>query len=106
MNKTEVNLVGFEIVSYAGEARSKLLNAINEARNGNFDVSDQLIEEARESLIKSHNAQTKALSAEASGEDLELGFIMVHGQDHLMTTLLLSDIVQHLINIYRKDHNS
>ncbi|RLP92477.1 PTS lactose transporter subunit IIA, partial [Geobacillus stearothermophilus] len=25
MNKTEVNLVGFEIVSYAGEARSKLL---------------------------------------------------------------------------------
>lgn len=106
MNKTEVNLVGFEIVSYAGEARSKLLNAINEARNGNFDASDQLIEEARESLNKAHNAQTKVLSAEASGEDLELGFIMVHGQDHLMTTLLLSDIVQHLINIYRKDHNS
>ena len=29
------------------------------------------------------------MQAEATGDDVELGFIMVHAQDHLMTTLLL-----------------
>ncbi|WP_161945236.1 PTS lactose/cellobiose transporter subunit IIA, partial [Bacillus cereus] len=49
-----------------------------------------------------HNSQTQILAAEAGGESVELGFIMVHAQDHLMTTLLLSDIVEHLIEIYTK----
>ena len=42
------------------------------------------------------------LAAEASGETIEVGFIMVHAQDHLMTTLLLKDVIQHLFNIYKK----
>ncbi len=32
MNKEEVSMVGFEIVAFAGEARSKLLQAVNEAK--------------------------------------------------------------------------
>ena len=29
MNREEVGMIGFEIVSYAGEARSQLLEALN-----------------------------------------------------------------------------
>ena len=32
MNKDEVGMIGFEIVAYAGEARSKLLDALNKAK--------------------------------------------------------------------------
>lgn len=102
MNKEEVNMVGFEIVAFAGEARSKLLEAIKEAEKGNFETSEQLVKEARESLTEAHNSQTKILASEAGGDEIEIGFIMVHAQDHLMTTLLLSDIVEHLINMYKK----
>ncbi|MCE4147363.1 PTS lactose/cellobiose transporter subunit IIA, partial [Bacillus velezensis] len=35
------------------------------------------------------------------GKDMELGFIFVHGQDHLMTTLLLRDLIQDFIELYR-----
>lgn len=41
------------------------------------------------------------LAKEAQGEDIELGLIMIHGQDHLMTTILLKDVIEHLMNIYR-----
>ncbi|WP_114167511.1 PTS lactose/cellobiose transporter subunit IIA [Exiguobacterium sp. TNDT2] len=102
MNKEEVSMVGFEIVAFAGEARSKLLQAVNEAKKGNLDAAEGLVKEAKESLTEAHNSQTQILAAEAGGESIELGFIMVHAQDHLMTTLLLSDIVEHLIDIYTK----
>ena len=102
MNKEDVTMVGFEIVAFAGEARSKLLEAVQEAKSGNFETSEKLIKEAKESLTEAHNSQTKVLAAEAGGESVEIGFIMVHAQDHLMTTLLLSDIVEHLIEVYTR----
>ena len=52
-------------------------------------------------MAKAHNAQTQLLAQEAGGEDLELGFIFVHGQDHLMTTLLLRDLITDFIELYK-----
>ena len=36
MNKEEVQLLGFEIVAYAGDARSKLIEELKAAENGYF----------------------------------------------------------------------
>lgn len=105
MDKKEVAMKGFEIVAYSGEARSKYLEAIrNVENNGSEEKTQQLIEEGNNSLNQAHNTQTELLAKEAGGEDIELGFIFVHGQDHLMTTILLKDIVGHLMNIYKKDN--
>ncbi|MBL1227781.1 PTS lactose/cellobiose transporter subunit IIA [Enterococcus sp. BWB1-3] len=102
MNKEEVAMIGFEVVAFAGEARSKLIEALGEAEKGNFDVADRLVEEANTSLVEAHKSQTQMLAAEARGESIEVGFIMVHAQDHLMTTMLLKDTIKHLFNIYKK----
>lgn len=102
MNREETNSLGFEIVAYAGDARSKLLNAIKEAQKENKEKSDNLIEDAKKDLNEAHKVQTTMLSAEARGEVEDIGLSMIHGQDHLMTTLLLSDIVGHLCSMYYK----
>ncbi len=39
---------------------------------------------------------------EASGEDLDYSVTMMHGQDHLMTTILLKDLMHHLIELYKR----
>lgn len=101
MNREEVTLLGFEIVAYAGDARSKLLEALKAAEAGDFAKADSLVEEAGSCIAEAHHAQTSLLTKEASGENLELGIIMIHGQDHLMTTVLLKDLIHHLINIYK-----
>ncbi|WP_315459560.1 PTS lactose/cellobiose transporter subunit IIA [uncultured Streptococcus sp.] len=103
MNKEEVTMLGFEIVALAGDARSKILDALNLAEEGKFDEAEEMIEEANKVLVAAHNSQTDMLAKEASGEDIALGLIMMHGQDHLMTTVLLKDLIHHLINIYKKD---
>jgi len=103
MNKQELGMLGFEIVAYAGDARSSLMTLLKEVRSGNFDNVDKYLEEADQNLNLAHNSQTKILAQEASGEDLELGFIFVHGQDHLMTTLLLRELVQDFVELYKKN---
>lgn len=101
MDKKELQMLGFEIVAYSGDARSTLLQLLKEVRSGNFDNVDKAIKDVDENLAKAHNTQTQMLSQEAGGEDLELGFIFVHGQDHLMTTLLLRDLITDFIELYK-----
>ncbi len=102
MNKEELTMISFEIVSYAGDARSKLLLALEKAKQGLFEECDALIVAANECLVSAHNAQMDVMQAEANGQDVEMGFIMVHAQDHLMTSLLFKDIIGSLIDVYRK----
>lgn len=97
----EMTNVSFEIVAYSGDARSKLLLALQKTKAGELDEARALVSEAQECLNDAHRAQTSLLTAEARGESLEIGFISVHAQDHLMTTLLLKDIISTLFDIYR-----
>ncbi len=101
MTKEEASMIGFEIVAYSGDARSKLLVAVEKAKQNNFDECQKLIDEANECLNDAHRAQTELLQMEARGENIEISFITVHAQDHLMTTILLKDIINNLLDIYR-----
>ncbi len=102
MTKEELSLVGFEIVAYSGDARSTLLALLKEMRNGNFDNVEEKLKEADENINLAHQSQTKILQQEASGEDMEMGFIFIHGQDHLMTTILLRDIIEDFVSLYQE----
>ena len=102
MNREEVALLGFEIVAYAGDARSKLLEALKAAEKGDFDKADALVEEANACIADAHHAQTILLTKEAAGEDIAYSITMIHGQDHLMTTILLKDLMHHLIELYKR----
>lgn len=105
MNREEMTLLGFEIVAFAGEARSKLLEALKAAQTGEFDRATKLVLEAESSIAEAHKAQTSLLQKEATGADLAFSVTMMHGQDHLMTTLLLKDLMQHFIELYKKGAN-
>lgn len=102
MTKEELSMVGFEIVAYSGDARSTLLALLKEMRAGNFENVEEKLKEADENINLAHQSQTKILQQEASGEDMEMGFIFIHGQDHLMTTILLRDIVDDFISLYQE----
>ncbi|MBF1712478.1 MAG: PTS lactose/cellobiose transporter subunit IIA [Streptococcus intermedius] len=103
MNREEITLLGFEIVAYAGDARSKLLEALNAAQKGEFEQAEKLVKEADICIADAHCAQTDLLTKEAAGEDLAYSVTMMHGQDHLMTTLLLKDLMKHFIELYKKE---
>ena len=105
MTKDELSMVGFEIVAYSGDARSTLLSLLKEMRAGNFENVEEKLKEADENINLAHQSQTKILQQEARGEDMEMGFIFIHGQDHLMTNSLLRDIVDDFTHLYEERGN-
>lgn len=102
LTRQDIGMIGFEIVAYSGDARSSLLEAIKCAKRGEFDKIDDLVKDAQENLNIAHAKQTEMLALDAQGKELEIGFIMIHAQDHLMTSILLKDIVYDLCEIYKK----
>ncbi|MCO4337929.1 PTS lactose/cellobiose transporter subunit IIA [Staphylococcus agnetis] len=102
MNREEVTMLGFEIVAYAGDARSKYLEALNVAQAGDYAKAEQLIEEGNQCIVDAHKAQTSLLQKEAKGDDIAYSVTMMHGKDHLMTTLLLKDMLKHIIELYKR----
>ncbi len=102
MDKKTMTFKGFELVSHSGEARSYLLEALINSKAGNFDKIEELLAKAQKSITLAHSKQTDLLFEEAKGNYSEPTMTMVHGQDHLMTTLLLKELLPFLIELYKR----
>lgn len=101
-NQRGISMVGFEIVAYAGDAQTDLLAALDAAREGDFEKAEQLHKDASDALIGAHDTQTKLLSQEAGGGEMEMTFIMAHAQDTLMTTMILEKQARFTIDAYKR----
>ncbi|MDS0528115.1 PTS lactose/cellobiose transporter subunit IIA [Clostridium sp. SHJSY1] len=90
------------LIIHSGEARSYSMEAIAAAKEGNLEEAKGLIEKADVELGEAHNAQTSLIQAEAGGEKIEMSLLMVHAQDHFMTSMTLKDLAKEIIEIYGK----
>ncbi|MBM7541004.1 MULTISPECIES: PTS lactose/cellobiose transporter subunit IIA [Amphibacillus] len=93
--------IAFQIILYAGNGKSSAMEAIQEAKEGNFDAADEKIKEANEELGKAHKFQTTLLQEEARGDGQTVNIILIHSQDHLMTSMTVRDLAIEIIEIYR-----
>lgn len=87
------------IIGFAGDARSKAFTALDHAKKGEFEEADRLIEEASANLHEAHEGQTNLLIAEAQGKKMEIGVLLIHSQDHLMTAMLAYDLIKEMIDM-------
>ncbi|SDQ17055.1 PTS lactose/cellobiose transporter subunit IIA [Virgibacillus salinus] len=101
MDTNNITETAFQIILYAGNGKSSAMEAIQEAKEGNFVKADQLMENAGEELNKAHEYQTKLLQNEANGDESPLNLMLIHSQDHLMTSMTVRDLAVELVEIYR-----
>lgn len=99
MDKTELQNISFQIISYAGNAFSNFYQAVEEARFGNIEKAEQLMKQGDMDMHMAHKAQTDLLNCEANGEELDFSIFLIHAQDHLMTTIMYERIAKQLIAI-------
>lgn len=93
------------LIANSGEARSLVFRAVKAAREGDFEEADALLQKADDSAKEAHKAQTQLLSKEARGEAGEVSMLLVHAQDHLMTSLLAQDLIREIIYLYKANAN-
>lgn len=97
-----VEEISFQIILYGGNGRSSAMEAIQHAKMGEFDVSEQKMQEANEEISKAHRYQTDLIQAETRGEKTEIRLLLIHAQDHLMNAMTVIDLAQEVIELHKK----
>ena len=94
MNQLEQEIVG--MISAAGDSKAKAFEALKMVKES------ALLEESRKIDLEAHKIQTKLITAEMSDSDEkpEIGLLMVHAQDHYMTSQLARDLIEEMINVF------
>lgn len=90
----------FQLILFAGNARSQAMSAIEEAREGNIEQSKKMLQDAKQTFKKAHQYQTEMIKAEASGDNVHVNILLVHAQDHLTMALTTMDNAEEFIFLY------
>lgn len=91
-----------EIIVNAGQSRSLCFEALRAARLGNVEEAQTLLREADGYSRRAHQMQTKLIEQDAGEARQPMTLIMVHAQDHLMTSLLARELSEEIIQLYQR----
>ena len=94
-------MISFGIIAHAGDARSYTFGALEAAKAGNFEEAEALLKQSNDAAVEAHHMQTELLVNEANGNKTPVDVLLVHAQDHLMTSMLAVELIKELIEIYK-----
>ncbi|PAD85740.1 PTS lactose/cellobiose transporter subunit IIA [Niallia circulans] len=99
MNLEEIS---FQIILNGGNARGLAMEAINDAKSGDFSLAEQKLDEANEAMRVAHRFQTDLIQGEARGEKFDIRLLLIHAQDHLMNAMTVVDMAKEFIELHKK----
>ncbi|EOL50143.1 PTS system cellobiose-specific IIA componenent [Enterococcus phoeniculicola] len=102
MSSEEIQVAAFEIILNSGNARTTIHKSFAAMRKSDFSHAEQLLTKANEEILQAHKSQTALLKDYAGGKKIEMEIIMVHAQDHLMTTMTLLEVAQEMKYLYEQ----
>lgn len=102
MTKDDLQVVAFEIILHSGDARTIVHEGLNLMNQGKFEEAEKKMEDANKELLEAHKSQTKLLQDYANGDEIIMEVIMVHAQDHLMTTMTIREMAIEFLKMYRQ----
>ena len=102
----EMELIAFEIISNVGMAKSLAIEALREAREGNYIVAEDKLEEAKKFLLEGHHAHTSLIQKEATGEKLDFSLIIMHAEDQLISAETIRDLAVEIIAMHKDLKNN
>ncbi|MCW4644546.1 PTS lactose/cellobiose transporter subunit IIA [Bacillus safensis] len=92
--------VSFQLILHSGNARSKLLQALKQYREG-LEEAFGLMKEAEEDLRLAHDIHFQLVQKEAGGERASFSLLLMHAEDHLMSTITIKELVGELLPIFQ-----
>lgn len=90
------------LIMHSGEARSYCMEGIQLAKEGKIEEAKELINKAAAQLGEAHHSQTSLIQNEAAGNRAEVTLLLVHAQDHLMTSITVKDLATEIVELYSR----
>ena len=84
-----------ELIINAGESRSLAMQALQAARKGGWQDVDRLMQDAADAA----NVQTMLIGMDEGCGKVPVNLILVHAQDHILTSMLARELIAELIEV-------
>ncbi|WP_302558390.1 PTS lactose/cellobiose transporter subunit IIA [Holdemania filiformis] len=96
MEQTEVQEISFQMILFAGDARSLFIESLRGMIAGNYQLAQEKYDQGVENLIKAHQAEADFISSYASGKEANLDIFLVHANDHLTMAMVMQELCDEL----------
>lgn len=97
-----LEMICFQIISNVGSARSNYIDAIQKAKQGDFEGAEECLKTGQELFLKGHEAHFELIQKEAQGEAVGGSLILVHAEDQLMSAEGFKIIATEMIESYKR----
>ena len=67
-----------------------------------FAAAKAMMDQSRMALNEAHLVQTKLIEGDAGEGKMKVSLVLVHAQDHLMTSMLARELITELIELHEK----
>lgn len=101
LNMEELELICFEMISSVGSARSSFVEAIQSAKNKDFEKAVRLLEEGKTQLRLGHQKHSRLIQKEAAGSKTEVNLLLLHTEDQMMSAEVLELMATEFLALYR-----
>lgn len=98
MTLDDLSLICMEMISYAGEGRTYVHEAINAYAKNDLQKALELLEEAEKSLSEAHRMQyEKLMVPQCQGEEFPCSILMLHAMDLTLIATSEHDVLRAII---------
>lgn len=101
----EIETLVMQLIVNSGNAKSKAMEAIYCAKEGDFSKAKDILKSADEFLTQAHRFQTNLIQEEADGNIKNITILMVHAQDHLMNAITIIEMAREFVDLYENIKN-
>ncbi len=97
-----LEMICFRIISNVGGARSSYIEAIQKAKQGDFEGARECIRAGQEMFLAGHETHFELIQKEAQGEQVGGSMILVHAEDQLMSAEGFKIIAEEMLASYER----
>lgn len=97
----DLEKISMTLIAHSGEARRYAFEALQKAKESDIQKSEELLKESEKEINLAHKGQTELLVREARGEQTPINILLIHAQDHLMTSMVAIDLIKEFILVYK-----
>ncbi len=98
----EMQMVAFQIIAQVGSAKSYYVEAMQFARNNEFDKADEALKTGEEEYAKAHHFHHDLVQKEAEGEQLPFSMMIIHAEDQLLNTETIKIMAEEIIELRKQ----
>lgn len=97
-----IETICFQLISFAGSAKSCYMEALQAAQESKFDEAEKLMKEGLSLFQQGHRVHATLIQQEANEEKIDIRLLLMHAEDQMMSAETIQNLAEQIITLYKR----